>query len=652
MKKILASLLTAYVMTNGQGPPPDVVTAATSAATTASPQTTLAARLAETTAARAAGTTAAATTSAGASGTTSAPAGLVQSQTTAPVTTASVTTASVTTAPQVVEPARVTPAPVTQRPTPQPVAPPTVNPYCPANAGQQSGVQPQQFNENRVCFTPNEIATDYLGKLRCEKFSCCQCAQINCGFDGYPCDTLRIGDEGAVGVQSINIRGAPEINNNPLQNIFGGAVNNHGAKLECSGREGCRLAVIRGEMLAEAQCSGDFGCQDSKIVLNDPLPMMNTQCSGLQSCERFDLEINIGVAAAAARAPGQACNAAFAGVVTELGKIEFNGYLTGNNARVTIRNLGCGTVLFDSFECMSLESCPGIGVIVEGNVAIRHCDLMGVAPGNPMIASLVMACQAGQAYQNWNWGQNVQNTFPVPGQPTFPVPPVVPAPGTGNPAVPAPPAVNPFQPNPVLPGAGPGSLFAVDPRSSGMQCDQLGMPGIVGPGTCAGQTITLQIANNFVLDCSLAGVCNGMTLILNAGYDPTRNPLEPTTRIDSLKFIEPQSDVTIYINNEFGAMGQPVRINDVRCSENNTCRNLKIIAGPGVDIMSTNYDCGQLMSCIGATVEQGGRSMAMDPRTNQYAGLPGTQPFNPIVPGAIPSNPSNPGPPVQFNPWV
>ena len=116
-----------------------------------------------------------------------------------------------------------------------------------------------------------------------------------------------------------------------------------------------------------------------------------------------------------------------------------------------------------------------------------------------------------------------------------------------------------------------------------------------------------------------------------------------------MKFIQATSDVTIYINNDFGVRGQPVRINDVRCAENNTCRNLKIIAGPGVDIMSTNYDCGQMMSCIGATVSQGTMTMAMDPRTQ--GGNFGNYPYIPPG-GQVPANPSNPQQPVPFNPWV
>lgn len=630
MKKVLASLLTAFVLTNGQAPPVEVATQV----------------------APAPGTTAAASAATTSGATTAAPG------TSAPVvTTAPQTTVAATTTP----PAPIVPDPVPPIITPAPTMKPTLNPYCPLNAGQQSGIQPNQFNENRVCFTPNEVATDYLGRLRCDNFACCQCAQINCGFDGYPCEQIKIGDSGAVGAKSINIRGAPEMNgNSPLQNIFGGnAFATNGAKMDCAGRESCKAAIIRGELVSEAQCSGDFGCQDAKIVLNDPMTGMNFQCNGLQSCQRSDIEINDGVAELASRAPGQACNPAFSGVVKELGKIEFNGQQAGSNSIVTIRNHGCGTLLFDSFECMSLDSCPGLAVNIDGNIAFRHCDLMGVAPGNPAIQSLVAACQAGQAYGNFNPG----NTLPIPGQgvpqfpPQSPSVPVIPSnpvnPTPVNPTVPVP--VNPSVPSFPAPGQGFPSFGVIDPRSSSMQCDQVGMPfvgvGMANPRACAGQTITLQIANNFVLDCSLAGACNGMTLILNAGYDPT-SPGQPVTRIDSLKFIQANSDVTIYINNELAASGgfvQPLRINDVRCAENNTCRNLKIIAGPGVDIMSTNYDCGQAMSCYGATVEQGGRSMPMDPRTVGY-GMGGN--YNPITPGGIPANPSNPGQPQPFNPWA
>eukprot|EP00486_Rosalina_sp_Unknown_P014720 CAMPEP_0201585880 /NCGR_PEP_ID=MMETSP0190_2-20130828/126618_1 /ASSEMBLY_ACC=CAM_ASM_000263 /TAXON_ID=37353 /ORGANISM="Rosalina sp." /LENGTH=333 /DNA_ID=CAMNT_0048032689 /DNA_START=94 /DNA_END=1091 /DNA_ORIENTATION=+ len=333
MKKVLASLLTAYVLTNGQAPPANIVpevvnpqTASTTAApgttsapatvtsapvqtaapiTSSAPVTTAAPR---TSAAVASVSAAPLTTAAAAASVTSAPGTASAPVTTsAPGTTAAAAVAALTTS----APVTTTSAPIPATPTP--TLKPTLNPYCPLDAGMQSGIDPLsvQFNENAVCFLPTEIATDYLGRLRCENFACCQCAQINCGFDGYPCEQIQFGDSGGVGVQSINIRGAPELNNNPMQNIFGGGFGNtNGAKLECSGRESCLGSVIRGEMISEAQCSGDMGCQDAKIIINDPMPMMNMQCNGLSSCQRSHIEINVGVSEAAARAPGQACNPA------------------------------------------------------------------------------------------------------------------------------------------------------------------------------------------------------------------------------------------------------------------------------------------------------------------------------------------------------
>ena len=249
MKKVLTSLFTAYILTaNCQGPPagatavPDTqFVEGTPAPVTPSPVTAAPVTAAPITAApiTSAPITAAPVTSAtGSISITPAPV------TPAPITAAPVTAAPITAAPITAAP--ITAAPVTAAPvtplapvTPAPVTPaPTLNPYCPLNAGQQSGIQPLQFNENKVCFMPTEIATDYMGKLRCNNYACCQCAQINCGFEGYPCDTIQFGDSGAPGVQSINIRGAPEtyMNNNPMQNMFGGGGwNNNGAQLECSG---------------------------------------------------------------------------------------------------------------------------------------------------------------------------------------------------------------------------------------------------------------------------------------------------------------------------------------------------------------------------------------------------------------------------------
>eukprot|EP00486_Rosalina_sp_Unknown_P012160 CAMPEP_0201592056 /NCGR_PEP_ID=MMETSP0190_2-20130828/190052_1 /ASSEMBLY_ACC=CAM_ASM_000263 /TAXON_ID=37353 /ORGANISM="Rosalina sp." /LENGTH=701 /DNA_ID=CAMNT_0048050647 /DNA_START=504 /DNA_END=2609 /DNA_ORIENTATION=- len=699
MKKILASLLTAYVLTNGQAPPVDLATNTVSTGTTISPQTNTAAPPANppgTTLSSPAVVTPAPVTPVPVQVTpapvTAAPVIL----TPAPVTPAPVTAAPVIITPAPVTPAPVTPAPVTPAPvTPAPVTPsPTYNPWCPLDAGQQSGLDPQalQFNENAVCFSPQEVATDYLGRLRCNNFACCQCGQINCGFNGYPCEQLSIGDSGAVGVQSINIRGAPEMNGNPLQGIFGGTYGSgNGAKMQCTGKESCLGTIIRGEAISDAECSGDMGCQSAKIIINDPMPLMNMQCNGLATCELADIQINIGVAEAASRAPGQACNPAFAGIVFELGKIEFNGLQSGKSAKVSINNQGCGTALFDGFECMSPEACPGIMVNVEGNVAIKNCDLQGIAPGNPIYASLLNACQAGQMYQNWSPNQGPQVPPQGPPQPGFGLPPqgvppqgVPPNPVNPNPSVPSPPfnpnpqfppqgqqppfmppqgvppnPVNPnpalpppFNPNPAVPSPGmpvpvmPG--FGVrDPRSAKLVCQEVAaFPGMGGPGFCAGTTQTIQIANNFIAECSVAGACNGMTLTLNAGYDPIRNPVVATTYIDSFKFIQAQSDVTIYINNEFGAMGQPVRINDIRCENPGACRNLKIIAGPGVDILSTNYDCGSISACMGATVTQGSTTFPMDPRTMAVPGF-GQPAF-----GAPPTFPGQPQPPQQFNPFT
>ena len=296
-------------------------------------------------------------------------------------------------------------------------------------------------------------------------------------------------------------------------------------------------------MVGGAQCSGDTGCTDAKLLFNDPLHDFNMQCNGMGACMRAEIQINVGVAEKASLPPGQSCNPAYSGV-KELGTIEFNGMEAGAGVRVTIRNEGCGTLVVRNFECMNIESCPGIAVNIIGNVAIENCDLIGIAPNNPNIGSLATACQRGQGFgaspispispftppgqQIGNpFGQIPQNPSPVfpqnPGQ-QFPSNP-------SNPSNPTP--LNPitFPQNPIAPTFPQNPGFAMnpmmDPNSQSLICDTM-VP--TSPRYCTGQQKTVQISQNFVLECKLRGICNGMSLTLNGGADP-HNSLLPVTRI-------------------------------------------------------------------------------------------------------------------------
>ena len=135
-----------------------------------------------------------------------------------------------------VTPAPVTPAPTTPFPT---TAAPTMNPYCPepVELGNTHGVQSgTAMSSNQGCISPHERAVAFNGILQCNSFACCQCAEIQCGDPmGLACDELVISDSGAVGNQNINVLG-------DMMSAFGGGSfagigggMNNGAQIRCNG---------------------------------------------------------------------------------------------------------------------------------------------------------------------------------------------------------------------------------------------------------------------------------------------------------------------------------------------------------------------------------------------------------------------------------
>ena len=274
MKKVLASLLAIYVATNGQTPPTAPATTAagtTAAGTTAAVIAAAPVAVAPNTIAATPSTTAAGTTSAGtgtgtgtvaqAASTTAAPNTIISAGTTTAApgtgTTKPATTAGSpgnivppgyggpgagagagtgTGGAAVVTPQ--TPAPITPAPT---TPAPTFNPYSPLpNALIAAGLQRQVAGSpDAGCITPQDIAYDFNGILKCNaNYACAQCREIRCGDPmGIPCQDLVISDSGAVGNQNIKVLGSPELNNN----IFGGNMQigggwgNNGAEIRCNG---------------------------------------------------------------------------------------------------------------------------------------------------------------------------------------------------------------------------------------------------------------------------------------------------------------------------------------------------------------------------------------------------------------------------------
>lgn len=559
MKKVLASLLAAYTLTNAQGPP---------------------------------GTTAGATTNVvdpvppAVDPVVIPPGPPVEIPPITPpgppvdpvtpvtpgTTATGATTVQVSPAPTT--PTPTTPAPTTGAPT---TAAPTYNPYCPmpTELGGHGVTSGGIMSSNQGCISPFERAVAFNGKLQCSKFACCQCAEIQCGDPfGLACDEIIISDSGAVGNQNINVLGdmTSAFNGNSFAGI-GGAMNN-GAQIGCNGVEACKASRIKGKYVGQVKCAGDMGCAGANILLEDPGNELQVQCNGMMSCMNTNLEILITQQSQ----------------VFELGTIEFNGQQAAQGMTITIRNEGFNPVLLQNLECMNPTACPNLRINIIGQVFIENCDLqhMNIQSAGP---SLLAACQAGQGMQSGFLPQVPYNPVPqvpqvpqVPANPVNPVTPpvnqqpatpVAPAPGTGTPAAPAPPAQLP----PVQP-VGPAMPFIpTDPHQLKCEFNQ-----------CRNRIINITPMGMWKLICDLPGQCDGMTLNLNVAGGAGGFAFGFGTEIDVLKFSVATRGVTININGF-------VDLQDIRCEKVGSCTGLTINA-PQVDLYGVNMDCQHPGSCM------------------------------------------------------
>ena len=96
----------------------------------------------------------------------------------------------------------------------------------------------------------------------------CMCSSIGCGFNGQPCDTMRIGSYGAFGVKDIQVAG-----NNVWKTT--------GASVDCQGIESCRDTAIYGADIQSITCEGRRSCKDALISVTDPKENFLLDCIGL-----------------------------------------------------------------------------------------------------------------------------------------------------------------------------------------------------------------------------------------------------------------------------------------------------------------------------------------------------------------------------------
>jgi len=589
MKKVLASLFVTYALTLGQAPPVAVNPIASATTTTpASVQTTT------TTASAVSSTAAQTTTTAAASTTTTAALGTT---TGAPATTTTAAPVSTTTtaAPETT----TTAAPETTTTTSVPTY--YVNPYCPAGEvfsklGSAPGAAALATHSQAECRSnvpdnPQSRAIDYMGELICADWACCLCQEINCGASGYPCRNIKIGSSGAIGVQHIVVSGLSN-------SLFAG--NMDGAQLYCAGLEACKFANIYGHHIKQLACAGDNACEAAMIQI-EPADQMSVQCNGNRACADSVIEIVV---------TGNS-------QLSEIHGIAFNGADAASGATLVIRNLAAQPLYIDSLECLSQTACLNLKFVIEGNVVISHCQLLGVS-GLQTLPTQLQACVSGGG------------VFVAPGYNPY-LPPYTPyyLPTTTT-------TTTTQQPVVVSTLTPPAAV------STSTQTPASSLPVIVGDpaaliciGTeCAGRTFDITPAQGWKLECKMN--CQGMTVNLNVGGDPL-NSNRPTEFLSDIKFLGVNSGagVTININNVFGVYGAFVELNDVRCQEFGSCAGLKIVAGTGIDIWSTSFDCQVAGACQGCEVTQNGVTQSCEVLSNgQYAynqNVPQYQ-YNPYIP--------------------
>mmetsp|Transcript_9459 Transcript_9459/g.15219 ORF Transcript_9459/g.15219 Transcript_9459/m.15219 type:complete len:728 (+) Transcript_9459:19-2202(+) len=303
--------------------------------------------------------------------------------------------------PPSVSPTRNPTSSPTQDPTPNPSSSPTnfpsaspsvspsaaptyyVNPYCPeTHAIEMMGPQTANLalTEYAECRTndpalPGSRAIDYQGKLTCQSsFACCLCQQIYCGASGYGCSRLIMGVSAGIGVPNIYIQSTSSIAR--MTNPYDSA---NGASFYCNAPESCKNTNIEGGYISHGHCNGEYGCQNSRIVL-EPADKMIFKCDGRFSCAGANIEITIG-----RDSP-----------VANIESLTFLGEQSADSATVTIRNESPHALIIKNFECAS-TSCMNTVWRFEGLIFLQSCDLIGLQ--NLYQLPLVMqSCILGTPY--------------------------------------------------------------------------------------------------------------------------------------------------------------------------------------------------------------------------------------------------------------
>jgi len=153
-----------------------------------------------------------------------------------------------------------------------------------------------------------------------------------------------------------------------------------------------------------------------------------------------------------------------------------------------------------------------------------------------------------------------------------------------------PPAQQPYNPYAAPqynPYGGIGFMGQLDPQN--LNCEF---------GQCRNRKITMSPGQGFKLYCKQPFQCDGLDLTLNVGHDPT-NWGSGISEISDLVFEAPSNGATVRINS---VMGNGIEVDNLHCKKPGACRNLKVIAGFGVELWNLNVHCDMPGACTGCTV--------------------------------------------------
>lgn len=207
------------------------------------------------------------------------------------------------------------------------------------------------------CKTPKDVVSDVNGRTICgDQADCCMCSTIECGFNGQPCDAVRMGSFGAFGVRDIQIAG----------NAVWKSV---GAAIDCHGIEGCRDAAIYGSDIQSISCEGRRACKDALISVIDPKINFVLDCIGRNSCNGLTIELNI-----TGPPPGYKCNPSLVGSILPFSRISCKADGSCENLQIVVNNEGCEKLVVESLECSGQTSCDYASFEFNGAYEISQCE--------------------------------------------------------------------------------------------------------------------------------------------------------------------------------------------------------------------------------------------------------------------------------------